>query len=715
MSYIKTYNSWRNISSFLLEGKADDLVIKFPELKPAYDAGITNHHYLNWMLKYSKAEPIRDMIGIVKTFNKNKAKLKAKGMRSDIYQYQNPGELRRTIEDLGTSRSEKSRRLKAEEADFLGTFGDWQVWLPITTAASCELGKSTTWCTAATQSDNLFNSYIMDGDLILYYVIKSGGNPIEDPTAKLSIGLLDGRPTLSDTDTGTSVDAANKGLTSTRLKGILGSHYKPIMSAIKSNYSNLPDGQHPMLALVRLAENPNTPVETLVKLSKIVPAQVAGNPNTPVEIIRELINSKDNITIEKIAGNHNTPIEILKELIKKYITQDIDDEDDYDDEEDRKQKELEADIVASAISNPNLPAIFIEEIFKTYPNHRSHIATNPNTPVDILRELAEINFPSYNNPNTGYPINTEGDEEATKHYYYREDLARNPSTPVDVLAKLSKDGDHWVRSGVARNPNTPIEALAKLGRDKHYEVLRNVAMNPNTPAEIANKIKNMESEKFVTRDLAKNPDTSADVLRELSQNWDTNTRSHVARNPSTPVDVLAKLSKDEYEGVQVRIAENPNTPVETLVELSKNLFYDARQKVAKNPNTPVEILVKLSKDEWAGVRQCVAKNPNTPIETLVELSRDQQDSEVRRCVARNPNTPVAILAELSRDEKTWVRQDVAGNPNTPVDVLRELSRDQDENVRGYAAKNPNTPKDVSIKNESISTFNYVKSFDGFTL
>ena len=696
MPYIKTYNNWRNISSYLLEGKSDDLVIKFPELKPAYDAGITNHHYLNWMLKHNKAEPIRDMIGIVKTFNKNKAKLKAKGMPSDIYQYQNPGELRRTLEGLGTSRSEKSRRLKAEEADFLGTFGDWQVWLPITTAASCELGKSTTWCTAATQSDNLFNSYILDEDLILYYVIKSGVNPIEDPTAKLSIGLLDGRPTLSDTDTGTSVDAANKGLTSTRLKGILGSHYKPIMSAIKSNYSNLPDGKHPLLTLVRLAENPNTPVETLVKLSKIVPVHVAGNPNTPVEILRELSNSKDNITIEKIAGNHNTPIEILKELIKKYITQDIDDEDDYDDEydyddgEDRKQKELEAEIVSSAISNPNLPAIFIEEIFKTYPNYHYYIALNPNTPPEILAELSLDN--------------NEG---------VRKSVAQNPSTSVDVLRELSKNENETVRCYVALNPNTPVETLVELSRDQDSEVRRYLARNPNTPVEIANKIKNTESERFVTRDLAKNPDTSADVLRELSQNWDTFTRSNVAQNPNTPTETLAELSKSEDQQIPAYVAENPNTSVETLVELSKNLYYGARQDVAGNPNTPVEILVKLSKDEWNGVRSSVAANPNTPVETLVELSRDQ-DSEVRRCIARNPSTPPETLAELSRDEKSWVRQDVAGNPNTPLETLVELSRDQDENVRGYAAKNPNTPKDVSIKNESISTFNYVKSFDGFT-
>ena len=41
--------------------------------------------------------------------------------------------------------------------------------------------------------------------------------------------------------------------------------------------------------------------------------------------------------------------------------------------------------------------------------------------------------------------------------------ARNPNTPVDVLAELAKDSDCDVRITVARNPNTPAEVLAKLG------------------------------------------------------------------------------------------------------------------------------------------------------------------------------------------------------------------------------------------------------------
>ena len=41
--------------------------------------------------------------------------------------------------------------------------------------------------------------------------------------------------------------------------------------------------------------------------------------------------------------------------------------------------------------------------------------------------------------------------------------ARNPNTPADVLVELAKDSYCDVRREVARNPNTPAEVLAKLG------------------------------------------------------------------------------------------------------------------------------------------------------------------------------------------------------------------------------------------------------------
>lgn len=41
--------------------------------------------------------------------------------------------------------------------------------------------------------------------------------------------------------------------------------------------------------------------------------------------------------------------------------------------------------------------------------------------------------------------------------------AGNPNTPVDVLTELAKDSEWYVRYYAARNPNTPADILTELG------------------------------------------------------------------------------------------------------------------------------------------------------------------------------------------------------------------------------------------------------------
>ena len=60
----------------------------------------------------------------------------------------------------------------------------------------------------------------------------------------------------------------------------------------------------------------------------------------------------------------------------------------------------------------------------------------------------------------------------------RVSVARNPNTPVDVLMELAKDSDIVVRRSVACNPNTPVEVLTKLTKDSDFDVRRYAAGNP---------------------------------------------------------------------------------------------------------------------------------------------------------------------------------------------------------------------------------------------
>lgn len=71
------------------------------------------------------------------------------------------------------------------------------------------------------------------------------------------------------------------------------------------------------------------------------------------------------------------------------------------------------------------------------------LASNPNTPQDILYELAH---------------------HSGEHV--REHVAGNPSTSQELLHKLASDRDRYVKYRVAENPNTSSETLLKLMNSK---------------------------------------------------------------------------------------------------------------------------------------------------------------------------------------------------------------------------------------------------------
>lgn len=69
-------------------------------------------------------------------------------------------------EDIATSKSDEVRRIK-EDAEKVFEDNQWLVIIPHTQEASCYYGKNTQWCTAATDSYNMFNHYNNKGPLFI--------------------------------------------------------------------------------------------------------------------------------------------------------------------------------------------------------------------------------------------------------------------------------------------------------------------------------------------------------------------------------------------------------------------------------------------------------------------------------------------------------------------------------------------------------------------
>jgi hypothetical protein len=133
-------------------------------------------------------------------------------------------------------------KIKGEE--FLGKFGEWNLWLPHTKETSVKIvgydknyNPKTTWCTARTKGSNLFYNYIGRKDIpvFLFYIIKDNPEKTED---WLSIGYVSSRdrlvPDFSGRDGGLSVNRDNKGLKEESYAEILGEEWVLIKSRIES-------------------------------------------------------------------------------------------------------------------------------------------------------------------------------------------------------------------------------------------------------------------------------------------------------------------------------------------------------------------------------------------------------------------------------------------------------------------------------------------------
>jgi hypothetical protein len=140
--------------------------------------------------------------------------------RKDLNDIKDVTELSHYIQDLGSGAKEL---VPEEHKDIIYDDGEWMVAMPHTTEASCELGAGTTWCTAMTASQNLFLSYLAAGKgIILFYVIKKGGNPRSNPDDKISVGFINGEPKFNQGRGNITVNAANDNVTEEDFGHVLG-------------------------------------------------------------------------------------------------------------------------------------------------------------------------------------------------------------------------------------------------------------------------------------------------------------------------------------------------------------------------------------------------------------------------------------------------------------------------------------------------------------
>ena len=625
----------------LIHPTASDLTkLSFQQLETLYKAIEISKNknlkapFIQWITKQLKQQNLNlqqiteDYIPPVLSLQKNKDKFEPNFLQN-----------LESIEQLNQALNQKvsSDELAVSEEQFgkLAEENGWVLYMPHTTEASCEIGKTggrrdTTWCTTRPDASNMFLHYNAQPgrNIILFYVIKKGVNAEADPLAKMSVGFVDSKPMFNQGSGGISVDAANQNLTREKFEKVVGKNLANKFLGIMQQKAKELKGEHPAKQeFKRLIQNPAAFKAKLDSFAKDENGQeLRANfiqtafkyGITSAEVLTLLAKDADKYTRRSVAENPNTPAEVLTLLAN----------------------DEESDVRMGVAMNRNTPKEILTLLAKDVEGYvRRTVAMNPNTPKEILTFLAKD----------------------ARMYYVRQSVAENPNTPKEGLTLLAKDTDEEVRKFVAENPNTPIEALTLLAKDKDKDVRYRVAKNENTPPK---------------------------VFTLLAKDTDEEVRKFVAENPNTPIEVLTLLAKDINKDVRKFVAKNPNTPIEVLIILAKDEVGYVRKGVAANPNTPKEILTLLAKDVEGYVRRTVAMNPNTPKEILIILAKEP-NLYVRQYVAKNPNTPVEVLTLLAKDTDGYVRKFVAKNPNTPVEVLTLLAKDKDNEVRQVATERLN--------------------------
>jgi hypothetical protein len=341
----------------------------------------------------------------------------------------------------------------------------WALYMPHTTEASCELGKTggrrdTSWCTTRTEGENLFSYYTGDGgkNTILFYVIKKGVSAENNPFAKMSVGLKDGEPVFNTGEMGTTVNASNKGLTEKQFKKALGEELaQKFLGLMKRKAAEL-GNKHPIKQEIEsLNQNPTAyqvkfnsfaKDEQGIELRKKFIKQTLGYENISPEIIRFLVKETGKSFRLSIGKNPNTPIEILQQILDGL-------------EKENKKDKMDS-IINSLLSNQKTPTATLNLLLKYKGIDIFSVAGHKNAPPDFLTKQAK-DFLKKKSLD-------DWDELIIRK------VAANLKTPKEYLAAIAanRNASSEVLAAIAENPNTPIEVLKTL-QSNSYEYISNRA------------------------------------------------------------------------------------------------------------------------------------------------------------------------------------------------------------------------------------------------
>jgi hypothetical protein len=224
------------------------------------------------------------------------------------------------------------------------------------------------------------------------------------------------------------------------------------------------------------------------------------NSNATAKELEELAEVDNTQICQQIARHPNSSPELLKKLFHQYFREVL--ENPVLElillENPTFISDLDDSTHCNHFQREQLP-LFCYKIALNYPDvwFRKAIALNPNTPINILKELSvdkniEVLSSLANNKNISNKIIKQLAKE--QEYYVILGLAGNPKTPQKLLGLLAKNGSPEIRSAIVRNSNTPSHILEFLAKNADREIGLHLAMNPKIPTRILEQLSQHEDD-----------------------------------------------------------------------------------------------------------------------------------------------------------------------------------------------------------------------------
>ena len=365
------------------------------------------------------------------------------------------------------------------------------------------------------------------------------------------------------------------------------------------------------------------------------------------------------------------------------------------------------------------------------------VAANPNTPVYLLEQIADL------------------DKYRKTHLH----LACNCNISPKIIEKLLErfkdnpisyggyNNDTRIHHKIISNPATPIEILEALANHPYSQVKALAANNSLMPKYLVKRILlGFENENFdfatierEYRNLIKNPLLSGKLIDRLisfSELKKKSVKNHnyraygkplwmqelmiLAKHPNINSVSLKTLLEHEEKSIRNSALSNIKTPqyiaYEWGLEFLDTLNISQLQTIARNIFTPEIILEKLVQydNNYYYVVQDVLSNPcitdrtlqiweNLPSRNsrlLVNISNDRQRflelwklllSDCNRLtILLDTRTPIPLLIKISASTSWLERYAITQNQNTPLPIIQKLAKDGNRIVRAAARANLKT-------------------------